>query len=149
MEKKCGVFIVEDLTKKNYQLLAKAKDNPHVDKVWTANCKIFVKTKNSQTVQMGSLQDLDALPLPGDVTAGDHATSTPARARDEVTQPHRRSQGRRGRGFVRGGSRRPYRRRGPGSSNRPPLSLPPPPPMVIRMKLPKALGTKEMLLKQE
>ena len=27
LERKCGVFI---LTKKNYHLLAKAKDNPHV-----------------------------------------------------------------------------------------------------------------------
>ena len=115
LEKKCGVLIVEDLTKKNYQLLAKAKD---IDKVWTANCKVFVKTKNSKIVQIGSLQDLDALPLPGDVTAGGDATSTPARTRDEVTQPHRRGQGRRGRGSVRGGSRRSYRRLGPGSSKK-------------------------------
>ena len=77
VEKKCGVFIVEDLTKKNYQLLAKAKDNPHVGKVWTTNCKVFVKTKNSKIVQIGSLQDLDALSLPGDVIAGGDATSTP------------------------------------------------------------------------
>ena len=84
-----------------------------------------MKTKNSKIVQIGSLQDLDAVPLPGDVIAGGDATSTPARTRDEVTQPHRRGQGRRGRGSVRGGSRRPYRRRGPGSSNRPPPSLPP------------------------
>ena len=118
MEKKCGVFIVEDLTKKNYQLLAKAKDNPHVDKVWTANGKVFVKTKNSKIVQIGSLQDLDALPLPGDIIAGGDTTSTPARTRDEVTQPHRRGQGRRGRGSVRGGSRRSYRRLGPGSSKK-------------------------------
>ena len=104
--------------KKNYQLLAKAKDYSHVEKVWTANCKVFVKTKNSKIVQIGSLQDLDALSLPGDVIAGGDATSTPARTRDEVTQPHWRGQGRRGRGSVRGGSRRPYRRRGPGSSNR-------------------------------
>ena len=130
---KCGVFIVEDLTKKNYQLLAKAKDNPHVDKVWTANGKVFVKTKNSKIVQIGSLQDLDALPLPGDVTAGGDATSTPARTRDEVTQLHQTGQGRRGRGSVRGASRRPYRRRGRAAR---------PPPMVIRMKLQKALGTK-------
>ena len=88
------------------------------------NCKVFVKTKNSQIVQIGSLQDLDALPLPGDVPAGGDATSTPARTRDEVTQPHRRGQGRRGRGSVRGGSRRAYRRRGPGSSNRPPPPAP-------------------------
>ena len=124
MEKKCGVFIVEDLTKKNYQLLVKVKDNPHVDKVWTASCKVFVKTKNSKIVQIGSLQDLDALPLPGDVTAGGDATSTPARTRDEVTQPHRRGQGGRGRGSVRGGSRRPYRRRGLGYSKRPLPCLP-------------------------
>ena len=81
VEKKCGVFIVEDLTKKNYQLLAKAKDNPHVGKVWTTNCKVFVKTKNSKIVQIGSLQDLDALPLPGDVIAGGDATSTQAHPR--------------------------------------------------------------------
>ena len=59
---------------------------------------------------------------PGDVIAGGDATSTPARTQDEVTHSHRRGQGRRGRGSVRGGSRRPYRRRGPGSSNRPPPS---------------------------
>ena len=46
LERKCGVFIVKDLTKKNYHLLAKVKDNPHVDRVWTTNCKVFVKTKN-------------------------------------------------------------------------------------------------------
>ena len=103
MEKKCGIFIVEDLTKKNYQLLVKVKDNPHVDKVWTASCKVFVKTKNSKIVQISSLQDLDALPLPGDVTAGGDATSKPACTRDEVTQPHRRGQSHQGQGSVRGG----------------------------------------------
>ena len=62
----------------------------------------------------------------------------PARAQDEVAQPHRRGQSRRGRGSVRGGSRRPYRRRGPGSSNRPPPASP-----IYGVQ------TKQMLLKQE
>ena len=128
LEKKCGVFIVENLTKKKLSVVGESERNPHVDKVWTANCKVFVKTKNSQIVQIGSLQDLHALPLPGDVIAGGDATSKTARTRGKVTQPHRRGQGRRGRGSVRGGSRRPYRRRGPGSSNRPPLPPPPPHP---------------------
>ena len=115
--RKCGVFVVKDLTKKNYHLLAKVKDNPHVDRVWTTNCKVFVKTKN-QNCQYRSVHFRISMFYHCQVMSL-LVVITPLHQR----APKMRSPNRIGEVKVAEAevlSVGAYRRRGPGSSNRPP-----------------------------